>query len=51
MLNLKEIECEGVDWIHLAQDGIHFVGSYEHRNELLGPVKGIETTDFLRGLR
>jgi hypothetical protein len=36
-MNLKEIECEDVDWIYLAQD-ISGGGSCEHGNELPGTI-------------
>jgi hypothetical protein len=32
-----EIGCEGVDWIHLAQDRVQWQGSSEHGNELQVP--------------
>jgi hypothetical protein len=32
-MDLREIEWEGVDWIHLAQDRGPVAGSCEHGNE------------------
>jgi hypothetical protein len=40
-MNLKQIEYEGVDRIHLSQ------GSYEHSDEPLGSIKGWEFIDQL----
>jgi hypothetical protein len=35
-INFKEIEYEGVDWIHLAQDKDQVAGSCEYSNEPSG---------------
>jgi hypothetical protein len=35
-IDLREIGWGGLDWFYLAQDGAR---SFEHDNELLGPVK------------
>jgi hypothetical protein len=32
-MNLKNVGCEDMDWIHLAHVGGPVVGSYEHGNE------------------
>ena len=37
----KEITFEDIDWIHLAQDWLYRVYSYEHTHEPLLSVKGI----------
>jgi hypothetical protein len=39
-LSLKQIQCEGVDRIHLALDSIQSPGSYEYDNKPLGSTKG-----------
>jgi hypothetical protein len=36
--NIKETGCEGVDWIHLAQDK-PVAGICEHGNEVLVSIK------------
>jgi hypothetical protein len=40
-LGYKEIGCEGVDWIQLAEDEIH-VWAHEHSNEPPRSIKGME---------
>jgi hypothetical protein len=37
----RGLEDEDVDWIQLAQDRVA-AGSFKHRNESSGPVKGVE---------
>jgi hypothetical protein len=37
-MHIKEIEWEGVDYMHLAQDK-EVVSSFEHGNELSGSIK------------
>ena len=43
-MDLQEVECEGMDWIGLAQDGVRWRGTCECGNELLGSIK---CRDFL----
>jgi hypothetical protein len=38
-MDLREIGCEGVDWIHLAQDRDQWLGSCEHSNEPSGSME------------
>jgi hypothetical protein len=38
-MNLKEIGCEAVDWIYIAQDMAKWWGCCEHDNELSGSIK------------
>jgi hypothetical protein len=38
-MDIREIELEGVDWIHLTGYGT-VAGSCEYGNELLGFIKG-----------
>jgi hypothetical protein len=35
-MDLREIGCEGVEWMHLAQDR----DQWRHGNEPLGSIKG-----------
>jgi hypothetical protein len=42
-MDLKEIECKNVDWIHLKQ----VAGFCEHHNELLNSIKCWEFLEWL----
>jgi len=44
-VHFREIGCEGVDWMHAAEDKGLVVSSCEHRNEPSGSVKGGEFFD------
>jgi hypothetical protein len=44
-MDLIELEWEGVDWMHLAQDRGPVVCPSEHGNEPSGSVKGGEFLD------
>jgi hypothetical protein len=46
-MDLRETECEIVDWIHLAQDRNQWGGggSCEHSNEPSGSIKGERNPD------
>jgi hypothetical protein len=37
---LRKQVVEGVDWIHMAQNKVHWRGSSEHGNELQGYING-----------
>jgi hypothetical protein len=39
-MGLKELEYEGVDWIHMVQNTEPVVGSCDHGNETYGFIKG-----------
>jgi hypothetical protein len=39
-MDLKEIVCEGVDWINLTQDKVHWPGCCEYGKETSGSIKG-----------
>jgi hypothetical protein len=39
-LDIKESECQGVDWIHLARDRVQGAGFCEHGNEPSSCIKG-----------
>jgi hypothetical protein len=43
-MGFEEVECEEVNWLHLAQDRGSVVGSYEHGNYGLGYVGGEDVT-------
>jgi hypothetical protein len=38
-IDLREIRCEDVDWIQLAQDRVQFLVLNEHGHEISGSVK------------
>jgi hypothetical protein len=42
---IKDLEWEGVDWIHLAQDRGHWRALCEHGNEPSGSIKCGEFLD------
>jgi hypothetical protein len=44
-ISLKELQCEGVDWIFLAQDRGPTVGSSKYCNEASSSIKGTEFLD------
>jgi hypothetical protein len=39
-MELREVGCENVDWIHLAQDFGPVAGSFEYGNEPSGSING-----------
>jgi hypothetical protein len=49
-MDLREIGCDGTDWIDLAQDRDQWKGSCEHDNELSGSIKCWEILEWLRNL-
>jgi hypothetical protein len=46
-MDISEIGCEGVDWIHLAQNRGPLAGCCEHGNEPFGYIHGGEFLDKL----
>jgi hypothetical protein len=45
----KEMSCECVDKIHLAQDWVQLVRSWEHGGEITGSIKGSGFIEYLSG--
>jgi hypothetical protein len=45
-MDLKEIGCEDVHWIHLDQNRALMTGSCDHGNKLSGFIKGGEFLDY-----
>jgi hypothetical protein len=43
----REIRCEGVVWIQLAQDRVQWLSVYEDGDESSGSIKGTEFIDQL----
>jgi hypothetical protein len=39
------IEYEGVSWIRVAEDKVHWLGTCQHANEPSGFIKGSEFSD------
>jgi hypothetical protein len=44
-MDLREIVCDGMDWIDLAEDKDQWKGSCEHGNEPLGSMKWWEVLE------
>lgn len=44
-MDLKQVRCEGVGWLHLAPDRDHWAGSSEHDSEPLLSIKCWEFFD------
>jgi hypothetical protein len=47
-MDRKEMLCEGVDCIHLIQDGNQWQSLCENNKELMGSIKGREFLNQLR---
>jgi hypothetical protein len=48
-MDLKEIECEGANWIHLAQESFQWEG-IEYSTGTSDSIKGMEFLDQLIGV-